>query len=324
MDDIVRLERRLALAEELLNIVDAMRPDLPAAELYDFALQMLSSVGDYSAGSLWTYAEAGYRSAAWLGLDRRRAALTKKGALIGETTFQQFLSQLETDGGMHWSSWPLPPSAPEPLQPPPGQGHTLFVPLAYMNQIGFAALESRALAPDSDTLEVFGRFGDKIAVALDAAHMFQEHLRTIEELHRLTEEQRQLQATVLELSAPLLPLLPGVLVLPLIGAIDSRRAERILEAELEAIIREQAAAVLVDITGTSVVDTGVAMQLIRSAEAARLLGCRTILVGVQPEIAQTLVGLGVNLRGITTRSTLAAGLQEALRLVHRRVVAIDE
>ena len=71
-------------------------------------------------------------------------------------------------------------------------------------------------------------------------------------------------------------------------------------------------------------DTGVAMQLIRSAEAARLLGCRTILVGVQPEIAQTVVGLGVDLRGLATRSTLAAGLQEALRLVHRRMVAIDE
>jgi anti-anti-sigma regulatory factor len=324
MDDMARLERRLALAEELLNIVDAMRPDLPAVELYDFALQMLSSIGDYSAGSLWTYAAVGYQSAAWLGLDRRRAALTKKGAVIGETTFQQFLSQLETHSGIHWGHWPLPPSAPEPLKPPLGHGHTLFVPLAYMNQIGFVALESRALAPESDTLEVFGRFGDKIAVALDAARMFQEHLGTIEELHRLTEEQHQLQATVLELSAPLLPLLPGVLVLPLIGAIDARRAERILEAELEAIIREQATVVLVDITGTSVVDTGVAIQLIRSAEAARLLGCRTILVGVQPEIAQTLVGLGVDLRGIATRSTLAAGLQEALRLVRRRVIATDE
>jgi rsbT co-antagonist protein RsbR len=79
-----------------------------------------------------------------------------------------------------------------------------------------------------------------------------------------------------------------------------------------------------DITGTSVVDTGVAMQLIRSAEAALLLGCRTILVGVQPEIDQTVVGLGVDLRGLATRSTLAAGLQEPLRFVHRRMVAIDE
>jgi anti-anti-sigma regulatory factor len=323
MDDTARLERQLALVEELLNIVDAMRPDLPMAELYDFALQMLSSVGEYSAGSVWIYTQATYRSAAWLGLDRRRAALIE-GAVISGANFQQFLSQLATHSGMHWERWPLPPGAPEPLQPAPGAGHTLFVPLAYMQQLGFVVLESHLPAPDLDTLEMFGRFGDKIAVALDTARMFQEHLHTIEELHRLTEEQHQLQAVVLELSAPLLPLLPGVLVLPLIGAIDARRAERILEAELEAIIREQAEVVLVDITGTSVVDTGVAMQIIRSAEAARLLGCRTILVGVQPEIAQTLVGLGVDLRGIATRSTLAVGLQEALRLVHRRVIATGE
>jgi hypothetical protein len=102
MGDTMHLERRLALAEELLNIVDAMRPDLPAAELYDFALQMLSSVGEYSAGSLWAYAETVYRSAAWLGLDRQRAALTK-GAVLGEAKFQQFLSQLETHSGMHWA-----------------------------------------------------------------------------------------------------------------------------------------------------------------------------------------------------------------------------
>jgi rsbT co-antagonist protein RsbR len=66
----------------------------------------------------------------------------------------------------------------------------------------------------------------------------------------VTEEQHQLQATVLELSAPLLPLLPGVLVLPLIGAIDALRAERILETELQAIIHEHTEVVLVDITGT--------------------------------------------------------------------------
>jgi rsbT co-antagonist protein RsbR len=66
------------------------------------------------------------------------------------------------------------------------------------------------------------------------------------------------------------------------------------------------------------------MQLIRSAEAVRLLGCRTILVGVQPEIAHTLAELGVDLREIATRSTLAAGLQEALRPVHRRIIATEE
>ena len=121
MDDISHLKRQLGLAEELLNIVDAMRPDLPARELYDLALQMLSNVGDYSAGSLWTYAETLYQSAVWTGLDRRRGALVK-GATIGEAACQQFLSQLTAHSGMHWGAWPLPPGTPEPLQPPPGEG----------------------------------------------------------------------------------------------------------------------------------------------------------------------------------------------------------
>jgi anti-anti-sigma regulatory factor len=323
MNDLTILERRLALAEELLNILDAMRPDLPAAELHELGLQMLSGIGDYRAGSLWIYGDSRYRSAAWYGMDPQRASAIR-GAILDELLFQHFLSQLEARGGMHWQRWPLPPDAPEPLQSPPGEGHTLIVPLAFMTSIGFVALESPAPAPDDDALATLARFGDKIAVALDTARLFQQHLQTIDELHRLTQEQRQLQATVIELSAPLLPLLPGVLVLPLIGAIDSQRAKRILEAELEAIIREQAQVVLVDITGTSVVDTDVAMQLIRSAEAARLLGCRTILVGIQPEIAQTLVGLGVHLRGIATRSTLAGGLQEALLVVRRRIVMLDD
>jgi rsbT co-antagonist protein RsbR len=64
------------------------------------------------------------------------------------------------------------------------------------------------------------------------------------------------------------------------------------------------------------------MQLIRGADAARLLGCQTILVGVRPEIAQTLVGLGIDLRGISTRATLSEGLETALRIVRRRIVAV--
>jgi len=76
-------------------------------------------------------------------------------------------------------------------------------------------------------------------------------------------------------------------------------------------------------TGMPVVDTNVAMQLIRAADAARLLGCDTILVGVQPEIAQTLIGLGADLRGIATRSTLAEGLRAALRKVGFRLVRGD-
>jgi rsbT co-antagonist protein RsbR len=92
-----------------------------------------------------------------------------------------------------------------------------------------------------------------------------------------------------------------------------------LEAELEAITIHRATVMPVDITGV-IVDTRVALQLIRAADAAKLLGCQTILVGVRPEIAQTLVGLGIDLRGIATRATLANGLETALRLGRRQIV----
>jgi anti-anti-sigma regulatory factor len=321
MDDPSRLTRQLAHAEELLNVVDALRPDLPPDELYELALQTLAGTGDYAAGSLWMFRDGQYRCVVWHGVGRERSGQLR-GATLNTAAFERLLAHFETLGGVHWCAWPLAPETPVPLRSHEGKGHTLLLPLAYTDQLGFAALESGVLSPDGEALELLRRFADKIAVALDTARIVQEHIQTIETLQRVTEEQRMLQETVLALSAPLLPLLPGVLVLPLIGAIDSQRAERLLEAELEAIMREQAAVVLVDITGTPVVDTGVAMQLVRSAEAARLLGCRTILVGVQPEIAQTLVGLGLDLRGITTRATLGDGLQEALRMVGQRIVPI--
>jgi anti-anti-sigma regulatory factor len=254
-----------------------------------------------------------------MGIDRARAGVIQ-GASLSAAEFQSLLDRSQSALGSHWWRWPLAPAPPAALQPPAGAGHTLILPLVFTDQIGFVALEGSASQPDREILPTLIRFADKIAVALDTARVFQDRLRTIDELQRLTTEQRALRATVLELSTPLLPLLPGVLVLPLIGAIDAIRAERILEAELQAITHQHAQVVLVDITGTSVVDTSVAMQLIRAADAARLLGCDTILVGVQPEIAQTLVGLGADLRGITTRSTLAEGLQAALHMVGFRLV----
>ena len=220
MDDRTRLERRLAQAEELLNVVDALRPDLPADELYDLALQMLGGAGEYPAGSLWIYAGGRYKSVAWQGLSRERAG-GMRGASLDALSFERMLDQFDSRDGAHWCRWPLSPEVPALLRSPGDAGHTLLLPLAYTDKLGFAALESPAPEPDSERLETLRRFADKIAVALDTARLVHEHLATIETLQRVTDEQRLLQETVLALSAPLLPLLPGVLVLPLIGAIDS-------------------------------------------------------------------------------------------------------
>ncbi|HNP86578.1 MAG: STAS domain-containing protein [Chloroflexi bacterium SZAS-1] len=117
-----------------------------------------------------------------------------------------------------------------------------------------------------------------------------------------------------ELSTPIVPIYEGVLVLPLTGAVDSRRATQIMEAALEQIVVSRADVLILDITGVPVVDTGVANYLIQMARAVNLLGAQVVLVGIGAEIAQTIVQLGVELRNIVTRSNLQAGIEYALRL----------
>jgi rsbT co-antagonist protein RsbR len=141
-----------------------------------------------------------------------------------------------------------------------------------------------------------------------------------EQVQRLEAEIRekmliiQSQASLLdELAVPVIQIWKDILLLPLIGVMDSRRAMQVMESLLESIARAGAQIVIVDITGVPMVDTSVASNLIRAVQAAELLGCQTILVGISPEIAQTLVGLGVDFSHITTRATLQNGLEDALK-----------
>lgn len=120
------------------------------------------------------------------------------------------------------------------------------------------------------------------------------------------------QAALRELSTPLLPISDDTVVMPLVGTIDSMRAQQIMEALLEGIALYQTDTAILDITGVRVVDTQVAQALIRTAQAVKLLGARVVLTGIQPHLAQTLVHLGVDLGALITRSTLQAGIADAL------------
>ncbi|MFP4436633.1 MAG: PAS domain S-box protein [Chloroflexaceae bacterium] len=120
------------------------------------------------------------------------------------------------------------------------------------------------------------------------------------------------QATLRELSTPLIPITDHVVMLPLIGVVDSRRAQQVLEALLEGVARYQARMLILDITGMQVIDTRVAGAIIRAAQAVRLLGAQVLLTGIGPEIAQTIVHLGIDLSGIDTRGSLQAGIAHAL------------
>ncbi|MGG3449463.1 STAS domain-containing protein [Domibacillus aminovorans] len=127
-----------------------------------------------------------------------------------------------------------------------------------------------------------------------------------------------------ELTAPLIPVFDKISVMPLIGTIDTERAKQIMENLLEGVVNHRAEVVLIDITGVPVVDTMVAHHIIQAAEAVRLVGAKCTIVGIRPEIAQTIVNLGINLEDVTTTSTLKKGVEQALTLTSRKIVEVQE
>ncbi|HEX9369917.1 MAG TPA: STAS domain-containing protein [Roseiflexaceae bacterium] len=138
------------------------------------------------------------------------------------------------------------------------------------------------------------------------------HHDVIDRLQEASAAQAQLREAIQELSTPIIPVYNGVLVVPLVGRVDSARAQALTEALLNAIAREQAEIVLLDITGVAVVDTNVANHLMQTARAASLLGSQVVLVGISAEVAQTLVQLGLDLGRLVTLSNLQSGLVYAL------------
>lgn len=126
-----------------------------------------------------------------------------------------------------------------------------------------------------------------------------------------------------ELSAPLIPVIDRITIMPLIGTIDTERAKLIMENLLQGVITHNSEVVLIDITGVPVVDTMVAHHIIQAAEAVRLIGAKCILVGIRPETAQTIVNLGIDLSEFTTTSSLKKGFTRALEITNRKIVSLD-
>lgn len=140
-----------------------------------------------------------------------------------------------------------------------------------------------------------------------------ERKQALVEQQQLQESMIQMQAaTLAELSTPLIPISDRVVVLPLIGALDTQRTQQVLETLLNGVAERQAQIVIVDITGIKVVDTQVANTLIQAARAVRLLGARVMLTGIRPEVAHTLISLGVDLSDLDTAGTLQSGIANVL------------
>lgn len=133
----------------------------------------------------------------------------------------------------------------------------------------------------------------------------------------LIAQQRQ---TISELETPVLQMWDGVLALPIVGSLDTARTQQMNETLLERIVETGSEIVILDITGVPLVDTAVAKHLLETVTAARLLGAEVLIVSISPRIALTLVHLGLDLGGITTRTTMAKGLELALDRLGLQVV----
>jgi len=137
---------------------------------------------------------------------------------------------------------------------------------------------------------------------------------TLEVYQRSREDiiKRQ-QDELLELSTPVIKLWDGVLAVPMIGTLDSGRTQLVMESLLQRIVDTGSELAIIDITGVPAVDTLVAQHLLKTVTAIRLMGADCIISGIRPQIAQTIVHLGIDLQGITTKATLADALSVALK-----------
>ena len=150
---------------------------------------------------------------------------------------------------------------------------------------------------------------DKMALV-----MIENYIRSREETIR------QQRADMMELSTPVIKVWDKILTLPIIGTLDSRRAQLMMEALLQRIVETGSTVAILDITGVRTMDTLVANHLIKTVTAARLMGARCVLTGVSPAIAQTMVQLGIDLSQITTRAQMSDGIRLALEMVGRAIV----
>jgi anti-anti-sigma regulatory factor len=176
--------------------------------------------------------------------------------------------------------------------------------------IGYARARRNEEALEKAYAETEGQVKERTA---ELEREIEERTRMQEENLRLQQEMIEAQQRAIqELSAPIIPVLEGVIIMPLIGSIDASRARDITRSLLVGIRQHSAKVVILDITGVPIVDSGVAAGLNKTVQAARLKGARTIITGVSEAVAETIVDLGIDWSGIETLGDLRTGLRVAL------------
>lgn len=185
-----------------------------------------------------------------------------------------------------------------------------------------ATVDDRMVWTETTYVPIQGDDGTEYVVEFNIDVTSQQRgQRAIEQSQRAEAENRRLQEASIRmqeenlraLSTPLIPIAESVVVMPLIGTVNSARARQVLEKLLEGVVAHRAAVAILDVTGVPVVDAEVANGLIQAAKGVALLGAEVVLTGIRPEMARTLVELGTDLRGLVVRSTLQSGVEHALR-----------
>lgn len=151
--------------------------------------------------------------------------------------------------------------------------------------------------------------GEEVNQSQQKAHDLEEKLKLIEQQRKAIEE----------LSTPIIKMWDKILVLPLIGTLDTRRSQKLTEALLTDIAATQTKVTIIDITGVPTIDSAVANHLLKTVAAVQLLGAECLITGIRPDVAQTMVHLGVDLGGVETLSNLGEGLKLAFSKLHLRI-----
>jgi anti-anti-sigma factor len=299
----------------LYHIGAALRHASSEAALFETAVQSLVAHGGYASAWILTVDHAAQllcgRAGYGVGMTEAIATLTlpfadqtmpaiqvaRTGTPVVTT---ELVAQADREGwGELARASRLHSAAYLPFGPAPAPLGTIFV----------------TMHTDMDTdeeLTLVGLFAMYLTTALAHVHHDQERRQDMQRLQAANQAQQQLLQTVRDLATPAIPIYDGILVLPLVGDIDSGRAEQIMETVLSSIMATRARMIILDVTAVSVIDTGVANHLVQVTQAAQLLGAQCLLVGIRPEVAQTLVMLGVDLSRITTRADLQSGVGVAL------------
>lgn len=162
---------------------------------------------------------------------------------------------------------------------------------------------------------LYNGINETVTSLAEAQKRAQAYQRELEE--KLATIERQ-QIAIRELSTPVIEVWSGVLCLPVVGIMDTTRSAEMTDALLRAVAEKKASCAIIDITGIEVMDTGTADHFMRMARAVRLLGAQCFLTGISPSIAQTIVHMGMDLRGIVTFRTLRDALQAYVKSTQQR------